>query len=97
MSASSGRTRLVALSRSPQRLLAGLRGTTGLAVDLAAVAAAADDHLGAAVAAQEQTARSHVRLPAVADKTWTNALIGRILVLAFVPGTVWGTAPRQNC
>ena len=76
---------LVALAGRDDGLPPGSRGTAVVAVDLASVAAAADDHLIAATRAQEQAAVCGLGLPSIADKMWTNAFIGRILVLHSCP------------
>ena len=61
----------VALLIAPAGLSDGLaarpRGAAAGAVDLPAITTAADDHLSAAARTQEQTARSRLGLPAVAD------------------------------
>ena len=61
--------RLVAPTGRLQGLSARPRSAAVVAVDLAAVAAAADDHLAAATGAQEQAAGCSLGLPCVADAT----------------------------
>ena len=85
---------LVALAGRNDGLPPGSRGTAVVAVDLASVAAAADDHLIAATRAQEQAAGCGLGLRCVADETWTNAIIGRILVLHSCPARC---AARRRC
>src|ERR1700683_375334 len=69
------------LDRSP----AGLPSARSSAVDLAAVAATANDELVAASGTQEQTARRRIGLPCLAGAAWTNAIVGRIVVLHACP------------
>ena len=57
---------LTATARSAQRLVAGLSGAIAVAVDLPAIAAAAQDDLAAAPCAHEQTARPQGGLPVIA-------------------------------
>jgi hypothetical protein len=49
------------------RLTAHLLRASGSAIDLPAIAAAANDHLGTAAPAQKQTARPRFGLPVIAD------------------------------
>jgi hypothetical protein len=58
---------LVAAAGFPQALAARLPGAGPGAIDLAAVAAATDDHLAAAPPAQEQTGRDRLGPPVVVD------------------------------
>ena len=76
--------------RSPVGLARRSRGCSRLAT----VAAAADDHLIAATRAHEQAAGDRLGLRCVADETWTNAIIGRILVLHSCPARC---AARRRC
>ena len=76
---------LVALAGRDDVLPSGSRSAAVVAVDLASVAAVTDDHLIAATRAQEQATRCGLGLRCVADKTWTNAIIGRILALHSCP------------
>jgi hypothetical protein len=59
--------RLVEPTGRLQGPLPGPRGAAAVAVDLPTVAAAADDHLTAAIRTQEQTARRSLKLRGVAD------------------------------
>src|SRR4051795_8455722 len=79
------RARLIPPTSRLQRPLPCPRSAALLAVDLPAVAAAANDHLVSATSAQEQTARNTPGLPGIAAAAQTNALIGRILVLHSCP------------
>jgi hypothetical protein len=65
---STARTRLVAPGGLPDILASGLPGTAAVAVDLPAVAAAANNHFAPAHPAQEQTARPQLALRIVADQ-----------------------------
>src|SRR5271168_1224603 len=85
---------LVALAGRDDSLPPGSPGAAVVAVDLASVAAAADDHLIAATRTQEQAAGFGLGLRCVADGTWTNAIIGRILVLHACPARC---AARRRC
>ena len=76
---------LIAFARVPKRLATRLSGATVAAVDLAAVAVAANDHFATALPAKEQTARPRLGLSVVADEAWTNASLGRILALHSCP------------
>src|ERR1700689_379396 len=85
---------LVALPGRDDGLPSGMRGAAVVAVDLATVAAAADDHLIAAARAHQQAAGDRLGLRCVADETWTNAIIGRMLVLHSCPARC---AARRRC
>lgn len=94
MGAPPRRARLIARTCVQQRLTARQRSTTAGAVDLPSIAATADDYLRAAAGAQEQAPQSRLRLRPVADETWTNATIGRIVGLHTCPARC---AARRRC
>ena len=73
-----------------------LRGAASLTVDIAAVAARADQHLYEAACANIQ-ARSCVCLFAIVAQTWTKAPAGGILARQTCLGTLWGAAPIRTC
>src|SRR5271166_4547662 len=75
----SVRTVLVASSGALQRAAPGLRGTVSGTIDLAAVAAAADQRLGMTAGAQEQPRRSRLAVVGAADNRWTYVTIAGIL------------------
>jgi hypothetical protein len=85
---------LVALTGRDDSLPPGSPGAAVVAVHLASVAAAADDHLIAATRTQEQAAGSGLGLRCIADEAWTNSIIGRILVLHSCPARC---AARRRC
>jgi hypothetical protein len=62
--------------------------TTASAVDLAAIAAAADHHPDAATGTQEEPAGYSGRALGAAAKAWTTAPIGGIFPRHSCPGTV---------
>src|ERR1700733_645656 len=66
----------IALRRGTLPLLPCLPGTPGTAVDLAAIATAADDRPAAAGQAEKLPARDRLSLRCLADGSWTNATIG---------------------
>ena len=67
--------RLVALSGLAQGLAPGDLGTAAGTIDLAAIAAAADEHLRTATGTQKETRRRCVR--AIGPRTWTkSAMLG---------------------
>src|SRR5271165_4636765 len=79
------RTVLVTSSGAPQRAAPGPRATVSGAIDLAAVAAAADQRLGVTAGAQEQPRRSRLAVVGAADNRWTYATIAGILALHACP------------
>jgi hypothetical protein len=86
--------RLVALSGLAQPLAPGDLGTAAGTIDLAAIAAAADEHLSAATGTQKETRwalRPSLRAPDVdeAGNEWDT-------VPAFVLCTVWSMAPMLD-
>ena len=96
MIAPTARGRLVtlpgcALFAAPVRL-----GAASLTVDVAAIAARADQHLDAAARTKIQT-RGCICLFAFVTQTWTKAPTDAILPRHACLGTVWGMAPIQTC
>jgi hypothetical protein len=79
------RTLLVTLSGVAQRVMPRFLGTAPDTVDLTVIAAAADDHAGATVRAQEQPSRCRLALGRGAQNRWTNATIAGILTLHACP------------
>src|SRR6266478_2394573 len=72
--------RLVALSGLAQPLAPGDLGTAAGTIDLAAIAAAADEHLSAATGTQKETAWVGVRaFGRVGFRTWTKSATSEIL------------------
>jgi hypothetical protein len=76
---------LVALSGALDGSTPGLPGTASGTVNLAAVAAAADQRLGAAAGAQKQPRWCSVGVTETAIATWTTAAIAGILSLHACP------------
>ena len=89
--------RLVTPTRLLNRLAPGVCAAAGIAVDLPAIAAAADDDLGAAAGAQKKTARPRLGPPAGADKAWTRAFPGRIIVLHSCPARCGARRRCKTC
>jgi hypothetical protein len=85
MAASPRRTTLIALSGALDRAAPGaLRAVRGT-IDLATVAAAADQSLSATTSAQKQPSRCCVGMIETAIATWTTAAIAGILSLHACP------------
>ena len=72
-----------------------LHGTALLTVDVAAVAARADQYLYEAACTEIQ-ARGCICLFAVVAQTWTRAHAGGILPRHTCLGTLWGAAPMRT-
>ena len=89
-------TVLIALPGASQGVVPHFASAASGAIDLTTVAATADDHLDAAVCAQEKTRRSGLALVGSAQNRWTNATIAGILALHACPARVWGTASSSN-
>jgi|SRR5215831_7755462 hypothetical protein len=86
---------LITLTRGALSGAARLRGTPSLTVDVAAIAAGADQYLDAASCAQIE-ARGRFRLFGVSTDAWTNCAISEILPRHTCSRTVWGAAPKQT-
>ena len=97
MRTAAAQARLVTPTRFLNRLAPGACAAAGVAVDLPAIAAAADDNLSAAAGAQEQAARPRLGSPAVADKAWTKAFTGRIIVLHSCPARCGARRRDRTC
>ena len=96
MFAATAVARLIAPPGSALFAAPALRGTAPLAVDVAAVAARADQHLHEAACAEIQ-ARGCICLFAIVAQTWTKGSAGGILPRQTCLGTLWGAAPIQTC
>jgi hypothetical protein len=72
-----------------------LCGAASLTVDVAAVAARADQHLHEAACAKIQ-ARGYLCLFAIIAQTWTRIPTGGILPRHTCLGTLWGAAPMRT-
>ena len=92
--AAASMARLVAPPGPLDGSLPGRFGTAAGAVDLAAVAATANDHLPAAAGAQEQTARWRLGIACLTELAWTNAVVGRIVGLHACPARC---GARRRC
>jgi len=90
-------TRLIAAAGPAHGLSARPRSTACIAVDLPAITAAANNHLGTAARAQEQATRNRLGLPTLADETWTNTSIGSILVLHSCPARCGARRRCRTC
>src|SRR5215467_3597954 len=88
--------RLIAPPRCALFAAPVLPGAALLAVDVAAVAARADQHLHEAARTEIQ-ARGCICLFAIVAQTWTKALAGGILPRQTCLGTLWGVAPIRTC
>jgi hypothetical protein len=71
-------------------------GTLTGAVDVAAIATAADHHLGAAAGTDEQPRRDRIVLIGPTGPQMTDAARAAILPRHACPGTVWCTVPKQT-
>ena len=89
MGKTAAAARLVTPAGSALGLAAGLLGAIAGTVKLAAVAAAADEHVHTAAGAQEKPAW---RLNAAAGM-WTKTAMGGILPPHSCPARCWGVAP----
>jgi hypothetical protein len=69
-----------------------MRGAVAGAVDLTAVAAAADQHLTAASCTHKHPGGRRLAVLGLADITWTNATIAAILAPHACPARCGGTA-----
>ena len=87
---------LIAPAGSTSSVTSGLTGTIPGAVDVAAIAAAADRYLNAAAGTKEQPRRDKVVLIEPAGPPMTGAAIAAILPRHACPGTVWCTVPKRN-
>lgn len=86
---------LITLSGGTLSGAARLCGAPLLTVDVAAIAAGADQHLDAASCAQIE-ARGRFRLFGVSTDAWTNCAMGEILPRHACSRTVWGAAPIRT-
>src|SRR5580658_1417807 len=84
----------VALRRGMLRFLPRLAGAIGAAVDLAAIATAADDRPAAAGQAEKLSARDRLSLRYLADASWTYAAIGGMVSLHSCPARC---GARRRC
>ena len=95
MIALTARGRLVALPGCALFAAPALLGAASLTVDVAAIAARADQHLDAAARTEIQ-ARGCICLFAFVTQTWTKAPTDGILPRHTCLGTLWGAAPVQT-
>jgi hypothetical protein len=95
MFAATAVARLIAPPGSALFAAPVLRGAASLTVDVAAVAARADQHLHEAACTEVQ-ARGCMRLFTVVAQTWTRAPTGGILPRQTCLGTLWGAAPMRT-
>ncbi len=97
----AGPAALIAPSGLAPPHLAGLAPTVCGAVDLAPIAAAADQHLLSAKGAEKEAAAGAVLKVAtdrdVAITRWTRSASGANMPPQSCSGTVWGAAPNLNC
>jgi hypothetical protein len=87
---------LITLSGLALRVAPGLVCAAFPAVDIAAIATGADEHLIAAARAQIQ-ARGCISLFGFVTQTWTKRAASGILLRHSCPARVWGAAPMQTC
>ena len=92
MLAATAVARLIAPPGSALFAAPVLRGAVSLTVDVAAIAAGADQHLDAASRAQIE-ARASICL---FTQAWTNCATGEILPRHTCSRTVWGAAPMRT-
>src|ERR1700730_2470130 len=95
MFAGTTRARLVALPGCALFAAPVLRGAALLTVDVAAIAARADQHLDPAALTEIQT-RGCICLFAFVAQTWTKAPTDGILPRHTCLGTLWGTASNRT-
>jgi len=97
----AGAAALIAPSGLPPPHPAGLAPTVCGAIDLTPIAAAADQDLLAAKAAEKEAAAGAVLEVAtdreVAITGWTRSASGANMPPQSCSGTVWGAAPNLNC
>ena len=86
---------LITLTRGALSGAATLCGAVSLTVDVAAIAAGADQHLDAASRAQIE-ARACICLFGLSTQAWTNCATGEILPRHTCSRTVWGAAPMRT-
>ena len=84
----------IAHRRGMLLLLPRLAGALGTAVDLAAIATAADDRPAAAGQTQKLSARDRLSLRCLADPSWTYAAIGGMVSLHACPARC---GARRRC
>jgi hypothetical protein len=94
MVASATKTQLVASARFALRLASGPPSAILCAVDVATVAAGADQYLRPTAGAQKKPA-SCIGLFGVVTQTWTQCATGEILPWHACSRTVWGAALMQ--
>ena len=95
MLATTAVARLIAPPGSALFAAPVLRGAASLTVDIAAVAARADQHLHE-TACTEIQARRCMRLFTIVAQTWTRTSAGGILPRQTCLGTLWGAAPMRT-
>ena len=96
VAASPRLTILVALSGELDRAAPGLPGTVSGTINLAAVAAAANQRLGPAFRADEQSRRRDLVATGQVNTAWTAAVVGVILTPHACPARCEGTAPNRT-
>ena len=95
MFAATAVARLIAPPSSALFAAPVLHGAASLTVDVAAVAARADQHLHEAACTEIQ-ARGCICLFTVIAQTWTRIPTGGILPRHTCLGTLWGAAPMRT-